>query len=60
MRRAVVEAGQVGARLRSIGALRNVPGDCSTGPELAETLAVGLARHQDGRVLDGGGRVFPL
>ncbi|MFG2177413.1 FAD-dependent oxidoreductase [Streptomyces abikoensis] len=47
----VVEAEQVGAKLRSIGALENVPGGWSTGTALAGALAGDLARHQElGRV----------
>ncbi|MEU5476789.1 oxidoreductase [Streptomyces mirabilis] len=42
----VVEAEQVGAKLRSIGALENVPGSWSAGPELAKAFAADLARHQ--------------
>ncbi|MFF4409855.1 FAD-dependent oxidoreductase [Streptomyces sp. NPDC001404] len=47
----VVEPEQVGAKLRSIGAMENVPGGWSTGAALAEALASDLARHEElGRV----------
>ncbi|MFC5144749.1 oxidoreductase [Streptomyces aureoversilis] len=54
----VVEAEEVGAKLRAIGALENVPGGWSTGAALAEALAGDLARHQElGRVSVLSGRV---
>ncbi|MCF3105439.1 NAD(P)/FAD-dependent oxidoreductase [Streptomyces roseoverticillatus] len=54
----VVEAEGVGAKLRAIGALENVPGGWSTGAALAEALAGDLARHQElGRVRVLSGRV---
>ncbi|MGA5135103.1 FAD-dependent oxidoreductase [Streptomyces olivoreticuli] len=47
----VIEAEGVGAKLRSIGTMENVPGGWSTGAALAEALAGDLARHQElGRV----------
>lgn len=51
MKTVVVEAEQVGAKVRAIGALENVPGGWSTGPELADALGADVARHQElGRV----------
>lgn len=51
MKTVVVEAEQVGAKLRAIGAMENVPGAWSTGAALADALASDLARHQElGRV----------
>lgn len=47
MKTVVVEAEQVGAKLRAIGALDNVPGGWSTGAALAEALASDLTRHQE-------------
>ncbi|MEU1818849.1 oxidoreductase [Streptomyces roseifaciens] len=54
----VVEAEEVGAKLRAIGALENVPGGWSTGAALAGALVGDLARHQEsGRVSVLSGRV---
>ncbi|MFD5881050.1 oxidoreductase [Streptomyces yangpuensis] len=51
MKALVVEADQVGSKLRAIGSLENVPGGWSAGPALAEAMASDLARHQElGRV----------
>ncbi|MFH8295029.1 FAD-dependent oxidoreductase [Streptomyces sp. NPDC018059] len=51
MKTVLVEAEQVGAKVRAIGALENVPGGWSSGPALAEALSADIARHQDlGRV----------
>lgn len=51
MKTVVVEAEQVGVKLRAIGALENVPGGWSTGTALAEALAADLVRHRElGRV----------
>ncbi|WP_171167888.1 oxidoreductase [Streptomyces sp. I05A-00742] len=47
MRCVVVEAERVGAKLRTIGALENVPGGWSTGTALAEAFAGDLARHRE-------------
>jgi thioredoxin reductase len=47
MKTVVVEAEQVGAKLRAIGALDNVPGGWATGAALAEALASDLTRHQE-------------
>ncbi|WP_229914030.1 FAD-dependent oxidoreductase [Streptomyces capitiformicae] len=44
LRTTVVEAGPVGGKLHRIGALENVPGSWSTGPQLAEALASDLGR----------------
>jgi hypothetical protein len=44
LRTMVVEAGSVGGKLHRIGALENVPGSWSTGPQLAKALAADLAR----------------
>ncbi|WP_216868626.1 oxidoreductase [Streptomyces brasiliscabiei] len=44
LRAMVVEVGPVGGKLHRIGALENVPGCWSTGPQLAEALAVDLVR----------------
>ncbi|WP_128380359.1 FAD-dependent oxidoreductase [Streptomyces cavernae] len=44
LRTMVVEAGPVGGKLHRIGALENVPGSWSTGPQLAKALAVDLER----------------
>ncbi|MCX4919954.1 NAD(P)/FAD-dependent oxidoreductase [Streptomyces sp. NBC_00687] len=52
----IVEAAQVGGKLHAIGALENVPGNWSTGPQLAAALVRDLARLEStGRcaVLDG-------
>ncbi|MFG3157972.1 NAD(P)/FAD-dependent oxidoreductase [Streptomyces sp. NPDC048219] len=46
LRTVVVEAGAVGGKLHVIGALENVPGNWSTGPQLAEALAADLDRLQ--------------
>ncbi|MGW4951549.1 NAD(P)/FAD-dependent oxidoreductase [Streptomyces parvulus] len=44
LRTVVVEAGQVGGKLHAIGALENVSGNWSSGPELAEALMADLNR----------------
>ncbi|MET7693931.1 oxidoreductase [Streptomyces sp. NPDC005483] len=44
LRTMVVEASSVGGKLHRIGALENVPGNWSTGPQLADALAADLAR----------------
>ncbi|MFG2463364.1 FAD-dependent oxidoreductase [Streptomyces sp. NPDC048523] len=44
LRTTVVEAGQVGGKLHRIGALENVLGNWSSGPQLAEALSVDLER----------------
>ncbi|MYS37187.1 thioredoxin reductase (NADPH)/alkyl hydroperoxide reductase subunit F [Streptomyces sp. KhCrAH-43] len=46
LRTVVVEAGAVGGKLHAIGALENVPGNWSTGPQHAEALAADLDRLQ--------------
>ncbi|WP_221355308.1 NAD(P)/FAD-dependent oxidoreductase [Streptomyces beigongshangae] len=46
LRTVVVEADSVGGKLHVIGALENVPGNWSTGPQLAEALAADLDRLQ--------------
>ncbi|MFF4179499.1 NAD(P)/FAD-dependent oxidoreductase [Streptomyces sp. NPDC001750] len=46
LRTVVVEAGAIGGKLHVIGALENVPGNWSTGPQLAEALAADLDRLQ--------------
>ncbi|MFF7705355.1 FAD-dependent oxidoreductase [Streptomyces lydicus] len=46
LRTVVVEAGAVGGKLHVIGALENVPGNWSTGSQLAEALAADLGRLQ--------------
>ncbi|WP_225638102.1 FAD-dependent oxidoreductase [Streptomyces solaniscabiei] len=46
LRTVVVEADAVGGKLHVIGALENVPGNWSTGPELAAALAADLDRLQ--------------
>lgn len=46
LRTMVVEADRVGAKLHTIGALENVPGSWTTGPQLADALAVDLMRLQ--------------
>ncbi|MFD5451243.1 NAD(P)/FAD-dependent oxidoreductase [Streptomyces sp. NPDC127100] len=57
MRTVVVEVEQVGAKLRAIGAMENVPGGWTTGGALAEALASDLDRHQElGRVTVLSGR----
>ncbi|MFE9222492.1 FAD-dependent oxidoreductase [Streptomyces lavendulae] len=46
----VVEADSVGGKLQTIGALENVPGTWTTGPQLAEALTADLSRlEQAGR-----------
>ncbi|MFJ9597967.1 FAD-dependent oxidoreductase [Streptomyces virginiae] len=46
----VVEADSVGGKLQTIGALENVSGNWTTGPQLAEALATDLSRlEQAGR-----------
>lgn len=46
----VVEADSVGGKLQTIGALENVSGNWTTGPQLAEALAADLSRlEQAGR-----------
>jgi thioredoxin reductase len=47
MRTIVVEAERVGERLHRIGAVENVPGNWSTGPQLAGALALDLVRIQE-------------
>ncbi len=42
----VVEAGRIGGKLLTIGALENVAGNWSTGPQLARALALDLERLQ--------------
>jgi thioredoxin reductase (NADPH)/alkyl hydroperoxide reductase subunit F len=46
LRTVVVEADSVGGKLHVIGALENVPGNWSTGPQLAEALVADLDRLQ--------------
>ncbi len=46
LRTVIVEADSVGGKLHVIGALENVPGNWSTGPQLAEALAADLDRLQ--------------
>ncbi|MFI0120565.1 NAD(P)/FAD-dependent oxidoreductase [Streptomyces globisporus] len=46
LRTVIVEAGAVGGKMHVIGALENVPGNWSTGPQLAEALAADLNRLQ--------------
>ncbi|WP_031522850.1 NAD(P)/FAD-dependent oxidoreductase [Streptomyces sp. NRRL F-5123] len=46
LRTAVVEAASVGGKLHAIGALENVSGNWTTGPQLAEALASDLDRLQ--------------
>ncbi|WP_282797353.1 FAD-dependent oxidoreductase [Streptomyces sp. CC224B] len=51
MKTVIVETDEVGAKVRAIGALENVPGGWSTGPALAEALTADIVRHQElGRV----------
>ncbi|NUK23709.1 FAD-dependent oxidoreductase [Streptomyces lunaelactis] len=47
LRTVVVEAGQIGGKLHTIGAVENVAGDWSTGPQLAQALARDLERLQE-------------
>jgi thioredoxin reductase (NADPH)/alkyl hydroperoxide reductase subunit F len=47
LRTVVVEAGQVGGKLHIIGAVENVSGNWSTGPQLAQALALDLERLQE-------------
>ncbi|CAO0827355.1 NAD(P)/FAD-dependent oxidoreductase [Streptomyces microflavus] len=47
LRTVIVEAGAVGGKLHVIGALENVPGNWSTGPQLAEALTADLDRLQE-------------
>lgn len=64
LRAIVVESGPVGGKLHRIGALENVPGCWSTGPQFAEALAADLERLQEagrctlvrGHVLKASGR----
>jgi thioredoxin reductase (NADPH)/alkyl hydroperoxide reductase subunit F len=56
LRAIVVEPGPVGGKLHRIGALGNVPGSWSTGPQLAEALAADLELLQEAgrcRVVQG-------
>ncbi|MFD9794590.1 oxidoreductase [Streptomyces sp. NPDC059070] len=46
MRVTVVEADAIGSKVAAIGALENVPGGWTTGPELAAALAGDLDRHR--------------
>ncbi|MER5696099.1 FAD-dependent oxidoreductase [Streptomyces mirabilis] len=46
LRTVVVEAGEVGGKLHTIGALENVAGNWSTGPQLAQALAQDIQRLQ--------------
>lgn len=46
LRTMVVEADQIGGKLQTIGALENVPGGWTTGPQLADALAGDLMRLQ--------------
>ncbi|MDT0614464.1 NAD(P)/FAD-dependent oxidoreductase [Streptomyces lancefieldiae] len=46
LRTVIVEADSVGGKLHVTGALENVPGNWSTGPQLAEALAADLDRLQ--------------
>ncbi|GAA0592818.1 FAD-dependent oxidoreductase [Streptomyces crystallinus] len=46
MRVTLVEAVAVGSKVAAIGALENVPGAWSTGPQLAAAFAADIARHQ--------------
>ncbi|TVZ90478.1 FAD-dependent oxidoreductase [Streptomyces sp. BK340] len=46
LRTMVLETGPVGGKLHRIGALGNVPGNWTTGPQLAEALATDLQRLQ--------------
>ena len=46
LRTVVVEDRQVGGKLHTIGAVENMPGNWSTGPELARALAMDLNRIQ--------------
>ncbi|MGI5262474.1 oxidoreductase [Streptomyces angustmyceticus] len=43
----VVEADSVGSKLQTIGALENVSGNWTTGPQLAKALAADLARLEE-------------
>ncbi|MFI1104334.1 FAD-dependent oxidoreductase [Streptomyces melanogenes] len=47
MRVTLVEAVAVGSKVASIGALENVPGAWTTGPQLAAAFAADIASHQD-------------
>jgi thioredoxin reductase (NADPH)/alkyl hydroperoxide reductase subunit F len=47
LRAIVVESGPVGGKLHRIGALENVPGNWSSGPQLAEALDGDLKRLQE-------------
>ncbi|MEU4655113.1 FAD-dependent oxidoreductase [Streptomyces sp. NPDC023723] len=48
LRTIVVEAGLTGGKLNVVGALDNVPGGWSTGPDLAQALVQDLQRLRDG------------
>ncbi|MBD0743161.1 FAD-dependent oxidoreductase [Streptomyces sp. CBMA152] len=51
MRVTLVEAVAVGSKVAAIGALENVPGGWTTGPQLAEALVADVARQREsGRV----------
>lgn len=47
LRTMVVESGPVGGKLHRIGALENVPGSWSTGPQLAKALTADLQRLEN-------------
>jgi thioredoxin reductase len=47
LRTIVIEAGLTGGKLHAVGALDNVPGSWSTGPDLAQALARDLHRLQE-------------
>ncbi|MFG2149051.1 FAD-dependent oxidoreductase [Streptomyces sp. NPDC048696] len=47
MRVTLVEAAGVGSKVAEIGALENVPGGWTTGPQLAEAFAADIARHRE-------------
>lgn len=47
MRTVVVEASLTGGKLHVVGALNNMPGNWSTGPDLAQALAQDLQRLQE-------------
>jgi thioredoxin reductase (NADPH)/alkyl hydroperoxide reductase subunit F len=48
LRTVVIEAGMTGGKLHVVGALDNMPGNWSTGPDLAQALAQDLQRLQEG------------
>ncbi|KNE83369.1 NAD(P)/FAD-dependent oxidoreductase [Streptomyces xinghaiensis] len=47
LRTVVIEAGLTGGKLHVVGALSNMPGNWSTGPDLAQALAQDLQRLQE-------------